>query len=263
MHILVSNDDGINSEGIYLLVKELKKIADVTVVAPEKQMSAVGHAITVQYPLRVNPFYKNGEFFGYAVDGTPADAVKLAVKALLKDKKIDLLISGINHGTNTSINIIYSGTVSAATEGTILGIPSIAISLATYAPNPDFTFAAKFTVKLAEFVFKNALPKGTLLNVNIPPVPENEIKGVLVTHQGSAFWDDYFDLRRDPNGREYYWLTGKFINYEVDDLSADHTAVQNNYISVTPIHFDLTNYKAIDVLKKSGLENLLKTLDKD
>ena len=107
MHILVSNDDGINSEGIYLLVKELKKIADVTVVAPEKQMSAVGHAITVQYPLRVNPFYKNGEFFGYAVDGTPADAVKLAVKALLKDKKIDLLISGINHGTNTSINIIY------------------------------------------------------------------------------------------------------------------------------------------------------------
>ena len=101
------------------------------------------------------------------------------------------------------------------------------------------------------------------MNVNIPPVPENEIKGVLVTHQGSAFWDDYFDLRRDPNGREYYWLTGKFINYEVDDLSADHTAVQNNYISVTPIHFDLTNYKAIDVLKKSGLENLLKTLDKD
>ena len=186
MHILVSNDDGINSEGIYLRVKELKKIADVTVVAPEKQMSAVGHAITVQYPLRVNPFYKNGEFFGYAVDGTPADAVKLAVKALLKDKKIDLLISGINHGTNTSINIIYSGTVSAATEGTILGIPSIAISLATYAPNPDFTFAAKFAVKLAEFVFKNALPKGTLLNVNIPPVPENEIKGVLVTHQGSC-----------------------------------------------------------------------------
>lgn len=263
MHILVSNDDGINSEGIYLLVKELKKIANVTVVAPEKQMSAVGHAITVQYPLRVNPFYKNGEFFGYAVDGTPADAVKLAVKALLKDKKIDLLISGINHGTNTSINIIYSGTVSAATEGTILGIPSIAISLATYAPNPDFTFAAKFAVKLAEFVFKNGLPRGTLLNVNIPPVPENEIKGVLVTHQGSAFWDDYFDLRRDPNGREYYWLTGKFINYEVDDLSADHTAVQNNYISVTPIHFDLTDYKAIDVLKKSGLENLLKTLDRD
>ncbi len=263
MRILVSNDDGINSEGIYLLAKELKKIADVTVVAPEKQMSAVGHAITVQYPLRVNPFYKNGEFFGYAVDGTPADAVKLAVKALLKGEKIDLLISGINHGTNTSINIIYSGTVSAATEGTILGIPSIAISLATYAPNPDFTFSAKFAVKLAEFVFKNGLPKGTLLNVNIPPVPESEIKGVLVTHQGSAFWDDYFDLRKDPNGREYYWLTGKFINYDVDDLSADHTAVQNNYISITPIHFDLTDYKAIEHLKKSGLENILKSLDRD
>ncbi|CUT03619.1 5'/3'-nucleotidase SurE [Candidatus Kryptobacter tengchongensis] len=263
MHILVSNDDGINSEGIYALAMELRKIADVTVVAPEKQMSAVGHAITVQYPLRVNPFYKNGELFGYAVDGTPADAVKLAVKALLKDKKIDLLISGINHGTNTSINIIYSGTVSAATEGTILGIPSIAISLATYAPNPDFSFAAKFAVKLAEFVFKNGLPKGTLLNVNVPPVSENEIKGVLVTRQGSAFWDDWFEIRKDPNGRDYYWLAGRFINYEQGDLSADHTAVQNNYISITPIHFDLTNYKAIDELKKSGLENLLKSLDKD
>jgi 5'-nucleotidase len=256
-HILVSNDDGINAEGIYALVKELKKIADVTVVAPEKQMSAVGHAITVQYPLRVNPFYKNGEFFGYAVDGTPADAVKLAVRALLKDKKIDLLVSGINHGMNTSINIIYSGTVSAATEGTILGIPSFAISLATYEPNPDFSFAAKFAVKLAQFIFENGIPIGTLLNVNVPAVPENQIKGVLITRQGKAFWDDWFDLRKDPNGREYYWLTGKFVNYE-EDINSDHTAVQNKYISITPIHFDLTNYEAIDKLKKSGLEEIFK-----
>jgi 5'-nucleotidase len=256
-HILVSNDDGINAEGIYALVKELKKIADVTVVAPEKQMSAVGHAITVQYPLRVNPFYKNGEFFGYAVDGTPADAVKLAVRALLKDKKIDLLVSGINHGMNTSINIIYSGTVSAATEGTILGIPSFAISLATYEPNPDFSFAAKFAVKLAQFVFENGIPSGTLLNVNVPAVPENQIKGGLITRQGKAFWDDWFDLRKDPNGREYYWLTGKFVNYE-EDINSDHTAVQNKYISITPIHFDLTNYEAIDKLKKSGLEEIFK-----
>ncbi len=256
-HILVSNDDGINAEGIYALVKELKKIADVTVVAPEKQMSAVGHAITVQYPLRVNPFYKNGEFFGYAVDGTPADAVKLAVRALLKDKKIDLLVSGINHGMNTSINIIYSGTVSAATEGTILGIPSFAISLATYEPNPDFSFAAKFAVKLAQFIFENGIPSGTLLNVNVPAVPENQIKGVLITKQGKAFWDDWFDLRKDPNGREYYWLTGKFVNYE-EDINSDHTAVQNKYISITPIHFDLTNYEAIDKLKKSGLEEIFK-----
>jgi 5'-nucleotidase len=256
-HILVSNDDGINAEGIYALVKELKKIADVTVVAPEKQMSAVGHAITVQYPLRVNPFYKNGEFFGYAVDGTPADAVKLAVRALLKDKKIDLLVSGINHGMNTSINIIYSGTVSAATEGTILGIPSFAISLATYEPNPDFSFAAKFAVKLAQFIFENGIPSGTLLNVNVPAVPENQIKGVLITRQGKAFWDDWFDLRKDPNGREYYWLTGKFVNYE-EDINSDHTAVQNKYISITPIHFDLTDYEAIDKLKKSGLEEIFK-----
>src|SRR5512147_770865 len=172
-NILVSNDDGVDAPGIYALVQELKKIGDVTVVAPDKQQSAVGHAITMNFPLRAKEVKKDGVFFGFAVEGTPADSVKLAVKALLK-KKPDLLISGVNHGANTAISIIYSGTVSAATEGTILGIPSIAVSLTTYGP-ADFKVAAKFARKLAQMVIKKGLPEGTLLNVNVPPLMEKEI----------------------------------------------------------------------------------------
>ncbi|HEV8537627.1 MAG TPA: 5'/3'-nucleotidase SurE, partial [Bacteroidota bacterium] len=165
LRILVSNDDGIAAPGISALVLELKKIGDVTVVAPDKQRSAVGHAITVNYPLRAAKYFKNDEFFGYAIEGTPADCVKLAIRSLL-DEKPDILVSGINHGSNTAINIIYSGTVSAATEGTVLGIPSIAVSLATW-ENPDFTFAAKISRKLTEFVATKGLPEASLLNVNV------------------------------------------------------------------------------------------------
>ena len=158
LHILISNDDGINAAGIFALVQEIKTIADVTVIAPDKQQSAVGHAITMNYPLRAVPFHKNGEFFGYAVEGTPADAIKLGVRSLMKQRP-DMILSGINHGSNTAINIIYSGTVSAATEGTILGIPSIAISLTTYG-DPDFSYAAKFARKLVLLVAEKGLPTG-------------------------------------------------------------------------------------------------------
>ena len=170
LHILISNDDGIASSGIAALVQEIKKVARVTVVAPDKQQSAVGHAITMNYPLRAVPYLKNGEFFGYAVDGTPADAVKLGVRFLMKEQP-DLVISGINQGSNTAVNILYSGTVSAATEGTVLGIPSIAVSLTTH-DEADFSYAAKFSARLATMVAKNGLPSGTLLNVNVPAVPE-------------------------------------------------------------------------------------------
>jgi 5'-nucleotidase len=167
LNILVCNDDGIDAPGLFTLVQELKRMGNVTVVAPDKQQSAVGHAITMQYPLRVKEFKKNGKFFGYAVQGTPADCVKLAVKALLP-KAPDLVVSGVNHGANTAISIIYSGTVSAATEGTILGIPSIAVSLTTYAP-ADFRYAAKVARMVAEKVIAKGLPSGTLLNINVPP----------------------------------------------------------------------------------------------
>jgi 5'-nucleotidase len=246
IEILACNDDGIDAPGLYALVQELKKIGSVTVVAPDKQQSAVGHAITMQYPLRVKEFKKDGKFFGYSVQGTPADCVKLAVKALLK-RPPHLVVSGVNHGANTAISIIYSGTVSAATEGTILGIPSIAVSLTTYAP-ADFRFAAKVARQLGEKVLKKGLPAGTLLNVNVPACPENEIAGVLITRQGKAIWNDTFDLRRDPGNREYYWLTGGLEEIDTE-LEFDQAAVRNKYVSVTPIHYDLTDYDMLSTLK--------------
>lgn len=251
--ILVCNDDGIDAPGIYALVQELNKIGAVVVVAPDKPQSAVGHAITMNFPLRAREFRKDGVFFGHAVEGTPADCVKLAVKALLK-KKPDLLISGVNHGANTAISIIYSGTVSAATEGTILGIPSIAVSLTTYGP-PDFRYAAKFARKLAALVLKKGLPDGTLLNVNVPPLPEKEIRGVVVTRQGRAVWNDTFDVRRDPANKEYYWLTGALEDSD-RGLEYDQAAIRENYISVTPIHYDLTDYKMLDIMDKWSINSL-------
>jgi len=252
-YILICNDDGIDAPGIFALVEEIKKIATVTVVAPDKQQSAIGHAITMNYPLRVTKFEKNGLFFGHAVEGTPADAVKLGVRSLLK-RKPDLLISGINHGSNTAISIIYSGTVSAATEGTILGIPSIAVSLTTY-EFPDFRYAAKFAKKLALLVLEKGLPSGTLLNVNVPSVAEKEIRGVLVTKQGKSSWNDSFEVRRDPSQKEYFWLTGEL---EVVDasLDTDQVAVMKSYVSITPIHYDLTNYQMLKRMKGWGLGKL-------
>lgn len=250
---MISNDDGIDAPGIFALVLEMKKIARVTVVAPDKQQSAVGHAITMNYPLRALPFRKNGEFFGYAVDGTPADAVKLGVRFLLKEKP-DLLMSGINHGSNTAINILYSGTVSAATEGTVLGIPSIALSLTTH-DQADFSYAARFAARLAQRVVAEGLPPGTLLNVNVPAVPEEQISGVRITRQGSSTWEDTFDVRRDPAGREYFWLTGSMAIKDTDP-ETDQIAVRENFISVTPIHYELTDRVLLERMKLWSLGDL-------
>ena len=253
LQVLICNDDGINAEGIYALATEINKIADVTVVAPATQQSAVGHAITVNYPLRAVPYQKNNAFFGYAVDGTPADCVKLGVKFLVKQKP-DLVISGINHGSNTAINIIYSGTVSAATEGTILGIPSIAVSLTSYTVL-DFSYAAKFASRLALLVAERGLPKGTLLNVNVPTVPEDQIKGVMITKQGISVWEDRFDARRDPANREYYWLTGAMNVLDTEEDS-DQIAIKNNYVSVTPVKYDLTDRELLEKMKGWKVESL-------
>jgi len=254
LHILICNDDGIDAPGIYALAQEIKNIARVTVVAPDRQQSAVGHAITMQYPLRAMPFQKNGEFFGYAVKGTPADAVKLAVKQLLKEP-VDMLISGINHGSNTAINIMYSGTVSAATEGTILGIPSVAVSLTTYG-EADFSVAAKFAARLVQLVVERGLPPGTLLNVNVPHLPLENIRGVKVTTQGRSSWEDTFDVRCDPAGREYFWLTGH-MNVTDTDPDTDQVAIGEGYISVTPIHYDLTDREQLARMKGWNVASLL------
>lgn len=245
--ILVSNDDGIESDGIKALMNSMRRIGEVIVVAPNSQQSAVGHAVTVANPIRVYKNLLDKNFYGYSIDGTPADSVKFAVRTLLKGRKIDLLVSGINHGSNTAINIIYSGTVSAATEGTILGIPSIAFSLTSYTKR-DFEPAAKFARRLAKAVLKNGLPKGTLLNVNVPPLPEDKIKGVAITKQGKSFWDDRYEKRFDPNKREYYWLTGKMAKLD-KTIEFDQKAIDSGYISVSPIQYDFTDYEMFEKMK--------------
>ena len=254
-NILVSNDDGIDAPGLQKLVQELKNFANVYVSAPYRQQSAVGHSITIFYPLRAEKYYKDGKLFGIAVEGTPADAVKIGALWFYKDVKFDLVVSGINHGANTAINIIYSGTVSAATEGRILGIPSIAISLTTFEPN-DFSDASKISAKLIQQIFEKAkdrLTSSTLLNINIPAVPLSEIKGVKITKQGKSYWEDSFEVRADPNGRDYYWLTGKMvITDETNDN--DIIAIKDNYVSITPLHYNLTDYNTYEKFKDTKFE---------
>jgi 5'-nucleotidase len=253
LKILLTNDDGINAPGLAALAKAVSQIGEVTIVAPATEMSAVGHAITLSDPLRVTKFTKNEHFFGYAVNGTPADCVKIAYWALMKDKpKPDLLISGINLGSNTGINTIYSGTVSAATEGAIIGLPSFAISLATFT-DPDFVPAADFAVKLAQIVCKKPLPPGVFLNVNVPNVPKDKINGVRITRQGMSQYIEEFQPRKDPHQRKYYWLTGEKVEVETDP-DVDDRAILENYIAITPIHYDLTCYSVIESLREWQIE---------
>ncbi len=247
---LVTNDDGIEAKGLHVLAEELKKTGDVIVVAPSRERSAVGHAITLSDPLRVWEYPMNFAQSAYAVNGTPADCVKIACWAIMK-KKPDVIVSGINLGANTGINTIYSGTVSAATEGAILGIPSFAVSLATY-HDPNFGYAAKFAGKLSRFLLEKGLPKGIYLNVNVPPCPEEEIRGVAITRQGQAIFKEKFDRRIDPHGRVYYWLTGQKLGRETH-TDVDDGAVQAGMVSVTPVHYDLTCYDIIESLKKWNL----------
>ena len=252
MNILVTNDDGINSPGIYALVLALREIGDVTVIAPLGEQSAVGHALTVSLPLRVTEFHKNGGFFGFAVSGTPADCVKLALRTLLEERGLarpDIVVSGINHGRNTAVNIIYSGTVSAATEATVLDVPAIAVSLTSYHPDADFGPAAEFMKRFTPHVAQVGLPRGTLLNVNVPAVERHEIRGVSYTKQGASYWEDEFEKRVDPQERPYYWLKGRYI-LEDKDPGIDDIAIRENYISITPIHYDLTNHEYLEKLRR-------------
>ena len=251
MKILVTNDDGIDSAGIAALADALKEIAEVTVVAPSEEQSAVGHGITMKYPLRVFNYQKNGSFFGYAVEGTPADCVKMGIRNIMGESP-DLVISGINHGSNTAINIIYSGTVSAAREAAIMDVPAIAISVTSHEAK-DFKYAGKVAIMVAQKVIKYGLPRGTLVNVNVPNYPENEIAGVLVTEQSKAKWDDIYEKRTDPFGKDYYWLTGKLVEIE-NELNTDQFAIKNKFVSVTPIHFDLTDYNTFEKMKSWNIE---------
>jgi 5'/3'-nucleotidase len=251
LKILVTNDDGIDSTGIAALKKSMSEIGEVTVVAPRQEQSAVGHGITMQIPLRVQEYYINGTFFGYAVDGTPADCIKIGMRNILKETP-DLVVSGINHGSNTAINIIYSGTVSGAREAAIMDVPSIAVSVANHSVK-DFSYAAEIAKMLALKIKEHGLPLGTLLNVNVPDIPESKIAGILVTKQGKSKWDDTYEKRVDPYGKDYYWLTGSMTDVD-KGLEFDQVAIKNNYVAITPIHFDLTDYDTYQKLKSWNIE---------
>jgi 5'-nucleotidase len=247
MNILLTNDDGIYSEGIKALYGALNCLGDVTIVAPDTERSAVGHGITLTDPLRVKSVYRNNKFFGYATTGTPADCVKLAIRALLKTKP-ELVISGINLGPNTGYSVLYSGTVSGATEGALLGIPSFAISLATF-ENPDYRYAAQFAKKLARIIINNkGLPKGTLLNVNVPARKAKRIKGIKIVRQSKVAIEERFDKREDPHKHTYYWLTGEIVSSD-GRQDADIEALRKGYVSITPIHCDMTDYDFMEELK--------------
>ncbi len=249
MRVLLTNDDGIFADGIQELIKAMQKIAAVYIVAPDRERSAVGHAITMHHPLRAErvKLFHNPSLPAWAVNGTPSDCVKLAVEAILPERP-DIVISGVNRGANLGTDVLYSGTVSAAIEGVIAGIPSIAVSL-TVVENTDFSVAAGFAAKLSEKVLKKGLPQGTLLNVNVPGVPENEINGVAVTRLGMTRYNNEFEQRVDPRGRSYYWMVGEVV--EITNCNdSDVSAIRCNKISVSPIHFDFTNYEVLDSLRK-------------
>lgn len=246
MKILISNDDGIDSPGIQKLAEALKEIGDILVVAPRTEQSAVGHAITMKIPLRVTEYYSHGKFFGYAVEGTPADCIKMGIKNILKEVP-DIVVSGINNGSNSAINIIYSGTVSAAREAAIMDVPSIAVSVASHVVE-DFSYAARVAQKIVKMVEQRGLKPGTLLNVNVPNVKEEEIKGIVLTKQGKSKWDDVYEERIDPYGKKYYWLTGELIALD-NDMGTDQFALKSNYVTITPIHFDLTDYETYEEMK--------------
>ncbi len=244
--ILVTNDDGIDSPGIKALSQAMAKLGDVIVVAPDRQQSAVGHTLTVARPLRVTKVMRNGSLFGYAIDGSPSDCVKIAIHRLLPDKP-DLVVSGINHGRNTAINILYSGTVAAATEGMLAGIPSIAISLASHDLSQDTSVAAEYAYLIAKKFVNSNLTPNFLLNVNVPSVPKEHILGIKVAKHSSSYWEDTYEMREDPFGRKYYWFAGEYCTPD-DRLDTDDVALESGYVTITPVHFDFTKYDVLDKL---------------
>jgi 5'-nucleotidase len=249
--ILVSNDDGITSKGIKNLIEVMKKIGDVIVVAPNSPQSGKGHAITVGESLRLE---ENTTLFegvrAYECSGTPADCVKMARHFVLKEERQpDIIVSGINHGSNTSISVLYSGTMSAAIEGAIEGTPAIGFSLCDYGADPDFSHTLTYIEKLVRQVLEKGLPKGVALNVNFPKKKTEPFKGIRICRQANAKWVEEFDQRFDPNNRPYFWMTGKFVNFDKGEDN-DEWAIANNYVSVVPCQFDLTAHQAIPVLNE-------------
>jgi 5'-nucleotidase len=247
MKILLTNDDGIYSEGIQILKKQLDNIAEVTVIAPDRERSTIGHAMTLRKPLRIRKVKINGNFWEFSLEGTPADCVIIGLLEIMKEEKPDLIVSGINRGPNLGDDIFYSGTVSAAVEGAMRNVPSLAVSIAGF---EDFKFesTALFTRKIASNLMKNNLPSNLVLNINFPNIDYEEIKGVGITRHGKRIYQDEVKIIHDPQGTTHYWLGGDLPKGKVEP-DTDFEAIYNNKVSITPISLDLTNYQMIFKIK--------------
>ncbi len=246
---LVTNDDGVHAKGLKTLIDIVRKMGKLYVVAPQESQSGMSHAITVKTPIRIRKVIQENDCFVFSCNGTPVDCIKLALNKLL-DRRPDMIISGINHGSNSSASIVYSGTMAAAIEGCINGIPSIGLSLLDYSPDADFSGIVKHVENIIHRALENGIPQGTCLNVNFPVNHSEEIKGIKICRQTKGLWVEEFDQRTDPQNRTYFWLTGDFINQEPEADDTDEWALHNNYISIVPVHPDLTSYKALPQLKK-------------
>ncbi len=250
--ILVTNDDGITANGIRTLVSLMEQIGHVVVVAPNSPQSGMGHAITISNPLRLYPTDIYGKTPAYECSGTPADCVKLAKHHVLKDRAPDLVVSGINHGSNTAISVLYSGTMSAAIEGALEGIPAIGFSLADFSRRPDFTHTYDPILTIVRAVLAHGMPAGTALNVNFPIKKAEPLQGIKLCRQAKARWKEEFAERHDPHGRKYFWLDGEMVNPDTGD-DTDEAALAQNCVSVVPCQYDMTNYGALETLKNWGL----------
>jgi 5'-nucleotidase len=248
--ILVSNDDGITSKGILTLVNAMKQLGEVIVVAPDGPQSGMGHAITVGETLRLEDNFIFVGVKAFECSGTPADCVKIARHFVYKNgRQPDVIVSGVNHGSNTSISVLYSGTMSAAIEGAIEGTPAIGFSLCDFSYDADFSHIEEYLIKITRQVLDKGLPKGIALNVNFPSIRNENIKGIRICRQANAKWVEDFDMRYDPNGRRYFWMVGNFVNFDKGEDN-DEWAIANNYVSVVPCQFDLTGHQAIPILNE-------------
>lgn len=245
--ILVTNDDGITAPGLRTLIDVMRQLGKVIVVAPNKPQSGKSHSITIDSPLRLFKQKEEQDYTEYASNGTPVDCVKLGEKVALNEKP-DLLVSGINHGSNATVNVLYSGTMAAVMEACMSRISAIGFSLDDYSPTADFEPSRKYVKQIAQYVLDHPLDEGTCLNVNIPAVPAEEIHGIKISRQGLGYWDERFDHRVDPRRKEYFWLTGEYVSIDGYE-DTDEWALKNNYVAVVPMKFDWTSYESIEKLK--------------
>lgn len=247
--IVIINDDGHEAKGLASLIEAAKGLGRILVVAPDGPRSGMSHAITMTVPLRVKKLVEEENFTFYKTNGTPVDCVKLAERVLLKDEKIDLLISGINHGSNSATSVLYSGTMAAAIEASFANVPALGFSLLSFDPDADFTYSIKVARKIIKNVLKEGLPERVSLNINIPYVDEKDCKGMKITRQAKGYWKEELVPYEDPHGGIYYWLTGSFVNLDNEE-DTDEWALANNYVSIQPVQHDMTAHQHINELKK-------------